>query len=103
MNETKTLARFLAETREKVTATPDASLDKAAAQLRMVLKEGRSLDRDVPHAIGSLEKPMSDRDLEAKFRELAAGRCDADALIRDVWSLDTLDDAAMLVNKLRSS
>lgn len=83
--------------RQKVTATPDEKLDKAAARLRIVLKDGRTLERDVPHAIGSLEKPMSDRELEEKFRELAAGRCDADDVIRRVWALDELGDAAALV------
>ena len=55
------------------------------------------IQRDVPHAIGSLEKPMSDRDLEAKFRDLAAGTgCDAGTLTDLVWSLEALDDAAQL-------
>ena len=80
-----------------MTSTPDATLDKAAGHVRIVLKDGRSLERSIPHAIGSLEKPMSDRDLEAKLRELAEGRCDAAAAIKAVWSLHTLDDAAKLV------
>jgi 2-methylcitrate dehydratase PrpD len=84
--------------RARVSATPDESLDKAAAHVRVVLKDGRVLERDVPHAIGSLEKPMSDRELEEKFCALAAGSgCDANAIIRSIWSLDALGDVARLV------
>jgi 2-methylcitrate dehydratase PrpD len=83
--------------RDKVSATPDEMLDKAAAHVRIALKDGRVLERDVPHAIGSLEKPMSDRALEAKFRQLAADTsCDAEQLIRLVWSLEDLDNVARL-------
>jgi len=81
--------------RGTVDATPDESLDKAAAHVLIALKDGRTVERDVPYAIGSLEKPMSDRALEVKFHELAAGTaCDADELIRLVWSLDRIDDVS---------
>lgn len=84
--------------RQKVTATPDEKIDKAAARLRIVLKDGRTLERDVPHAIGSLEKPMTDRELEEKFRALAAGSAwDAHEVTRLVWSLDALEHAAQIV------
>ena len=83
--------------RARVSAAPDESLDKAAAHVRIVLKDGRALERQVPHAIGSLEKPMTDRELEDKLRALAADtRCDANKIIRSIWSLDELDDVATL-------
>ncbi|HZN26645.1 MAG TPA: MmgE/PrpD family protein, partial [Burkholderiales bacterium] len=72
------------------------TLDKAAARVRIVLKDGRTLSRDVPHAVGSLEKPMSDHALEEKFRELTAASGNSEALIQLVWSLEKLDDAAKL-------
>jgi 2-methylcitrate dehydratase PrpD len=92
--------------RQLVVATPDLALDKAAARVRIALKDGRTFERDVPYAIGSLEKPMSDRDLEAKFRELAADAgCDAERLIELVWTVDALDDVSELASAaaLRSS
>jgi 2-methylcitrate dehydratase PrpD len=83
--------------RSKVFATPDETLDKAAGHVRIALKDGRTLERDVPHAIGSLEKPMSDRALEAKFRELAVDTsCEAEELIQVMWSLEELDDVTRL-------
>lgn len=85
--------------RQKIVATPDATLDKAAARLTIVLNNGQTLERYVPHAIGSLEKPMSDRDLENKFRALAADTgCHAEEIIRLVWSLQELGDTSTLVS-----
>ena len=37
------------------------------------LNDGRVLERFVAHAVGSVENPMTDAQLEAKFSELAAG------------------------------
>jgi 2-methylcitrate dehydratase PrpD len=85
--------------RARISATPDETLDKAAAHVHIALKDGRMLERNVTHAIGSLEKPMSDAALEAKFRELAANTsCDAGELIRLVRSLEKLEDTARLAN-----
>jgi hypothetical protein len=64
------------------------------------MKNGRALKVDVPHALGSLQRPMSDSDLEAKFRGLAeagAPGVDARRAIDRVWSLDALADAASLL------
>ena len=39
----------------------------------IVLKDGRRLDKFIEHVVGSVERPMSDADLEAKFLGLADG------------------------------
>ncbi len=49
----------------------DDSIDEAAADVTAVLKDGRREHVFVEHAIGSLERPMTDADLEGKFRTLA--------------------------------
>ena len=57
---------------------------------------------DVP--VGHPANPMSDRDLEAKFRRLAAGRLNRsriDRLIEFVWSLDRVQDIGTLMPLLR--
>lgn len=64
--------------RERVTATADPQVGKAQARVRIRLKDGRMLERFVEHALGSLERPMSDRALEAKLVELASGILPAD-------------------------
>jgi 2-methylcitrate dehydratase PrpD len=59
------------ELRRKVTATATPGIEEAAADVTVTLKGGRTAHVRVEHAIGSLEKPMSDADLEAKFHGLA--------------------------------
>jgi 2-methylcitrate dehydratase PrpD len=61
------------------------------------LKNGKTLEKFVEHAIGSIARPMSDADLEAKFRGLAKGILPAaqtDRLIRLCWDIAGLKDAA---------
>lgn len=53
--------------RRKVAATVDDAIDEAAADVTAVLRDGRRVHVLVEHAIGSLERPMSDAALEAKF------------------------------------
>jgi 2-methylcitrate dehydratase PrpD len=87
------------ELRDRVRATVDGSMQEDAVTVRIVLRDGRILTRKVEHAIGSLERPMSDRDLEQKFRALCAPILDTaaiDALIAQCWRLDTLQDAGAL-------
>jgi len=76
--------------RRKVVATVDDSIDEASADVTAVLKDGRSVHVFVEHAIGSLQNPMSDAQLEAKFQGLSdailgAGR--TSELIKACWAL----------------
>ena len=85
--------------RDRVKATADPSIHEDACNVRITLVDGSVLERRVEHAIGSLARPMSDADLEAKFRGLCSGIVPAqrvDALISRAWTLDTLDDAGAL-------
>jgi 2-methylcitrate dehydratase PrpD len=82
--------------RERVFATEDGAIGRTEARVSIRLRGGRRLDRHVAHALGTLERPMSDADLEAKFRGLVAGilpqRRIAE-LIAACWSLESLEDA----------
>lgn len=85
--------------RDKVTATADPAVREDAAHIKIRLKNGKTVELFVEHAVGSLERPMSDADLEAKFYGLAAGTLSHDetaALIRLCWSLEELDGACRL-------
>jgi 2-methylcitrate dehydratase PrpD len=98
--------RAVVALRQRVRAIPDESLDKAAAVVAIELEDGRRITREVPHAIGSLERPMSDADIETKVRELAAdsySECHAWDLIELAWSLDRLNDAGAVVRATAKS
>ena len=59
--------------RDRVHATADPAVKSSLeAYLRIRLCDGRVLEHHVPHALGTLARPMSDNDLEAKFRALVA-------------------------------
>ncbi len=82
--------------RDKVSAAVDKSLQEDAAYITIKLKDGRTLEKHVEHAIGSLARPMSDADLEAKFRKFAKGILsagEADALIKLCWEIEKLKSA----------
>lgn len=85
--------------RNRVTAAVDPALAEDAAHIRIRLKDGRVVERFVAHALGSLARPMTDRDLEDKFRALCAPVLAADAveaLFAACWRLDQSADAGAL-------
>jgi 2-methylcitrate dehydratase PrpD len=53
--------------RAKVDAIVDDRIDEAAADITILMNDGRELHLFVEHAIGSVERPMSDSQLQAKF------------------------------------
>lgn len=57
--------------RRKVIATVDDSIDEASADVTAVLTDGRRVHVFVEHAIGSLQRPLSDAQLEAKFADMS--------------------------------
>jgi len=74
---------------------PGTPVESAAVELH--LEDGRKLSAAVPHALGSLGNAMSDAQIEAKVRDLAAfgaPACEVESLIAQVWNLESLDDAA---------
>jgi 2-methylcitrate dehydratase PrpD len=83
--------------RDRVEATLDPAMHEDQTRVTVRLKDGRTLEKFVEHAIGSLDRPMSDADLEAKFRGLAKGilsTAQTDRLIRLCWDVGSLKDAA---------
>jgi 2-methylcitrate dehydratase PrpD len=85
--------------RERVFATADASVRKLEAHVSIIMKDGRVLKKHVEHALGTVERPMSDGDLEAKFRVLTDGilsRAQSDRIITLCWGITELENAAAL-------
>lgn len=86
--------------REKVVAIVDPAIKPEQVDMTITLKDGRSLHRFIEHAIGSLEVPMTDQQLEAKFLDLAKGILPEQqarrlvATCRDVEQLDSAADIA---------
>jgi 2-methylcitrate dehydratase PrpD len=76
--------------RRKVRATVDTAIAEDQADVRAVLRDGRELHLFIEHAIGSVDRPMSDAALEAKFHGQAdpvLGAPRVQALIQACWGL----------------
>ncbi len=76
--------------RRQVVATVDDSIDEASADVTAVLKDGRRVHVFVEHAIGSLQNPMTDANLEAKFHGLSdavLGAARTSELISACWAV----------------
>ena len=81
--------------RDKVVATVESGIHEDQVRIAIRLKGGKVLEKYVEHAVGSLGRPMSDADLETKFRGLAHGilsQGETDNLIRLCWDAGKLKD-----------
>jgi 2-methylcitrate dehydratase PrpD len=86
--------------RRKVVATVDDSISEASADVTAVLKDGRRVHVFVEHAIGSLQNPMTDGNLEAKFHGLSdavLGAAQTSELINACWKIGTAASVGALV------
>ncbi|MDQ1468645.1 MAG: hypothetical protein QOJ99_125 [Bryobacterales bacterium] len=91
--------------RQRVTATVDSKVAEDQVRIRIILKDGRTLDRFVDHAVGSLAHPMTDADLENKFSGLADGILPHNQIrsILDLcWKIAELPDAGALARAGRA-
>ena len=86
--------------RRKVVATVDDSIDESAADITAVLTDGRRVHLRVEHAIGSLQNPMTDAQLEAKFHGLSdavLGAAQTSELFRAAWALGSASTTQALL------
>jgi 2-methylcitrate dehydratase PrpD len=85
--------------RDRVRASVDDGIDEAAADIVVTCKDGRKLRTFVEHAIGSLQRPMTDADLARKFHGLVdpvLGPARADDLIGQCATLAFAADVRAL-------
>ncbi|MGZ5184866.1 MAG: MmgE/PrpD family protein [Caldimonas sp.] len=85
--------------RNKVHASVDDAVHEDAALVTALLKDGRRVEVRVDHAIGSLQNPLSDAQLEAKFDALVApilGEARSREITGSWRALATLADVATL-------
>ena len=83
--------------RDRVTTTIDPAIKEEQVRARIVLKDGRTLEKRIDHVLGSLERPLTDADLEAKFMALADGVLPAPqarTLMERCWKIETLPRAS---------
>jgi 2-methylcitrate dehydratase PrpD len=89
----------VADLARRVEATTSSALGREAARVVVVMSDGRRFEALVEHAVGSLEHPMSDAQMDRKVLALAApvlGDAPAHGLIRLCRDLPKLDDVGAL-------
>lgn len=86
--------------RELTVAAGDPSIAEDAVKVEVGLADGRRLSIYNEHAIGNIARPMSDQQLEDKFRDqatLVLPKRQVDDLIAMCWKADSLKDCRDLV------
>jgi len=89
--------------RARVSMTEDAAVGNEEAYVTVRTRSGVSFEKHIAHLRGGPKCPLSDGELEAKFRDqaaLGAPGCDAQPIIDAIWRLDELDDVAALMRML---
>ncbi len=90
--------------RAKVVATVDNEIHEASVDVRAFLKDGTEKHVYVKNAIGSIECPMTDENLNEKFKDLVhpiIGTSQAALLISECWKLGQLNQLDSLIQLSR--
>ena len=90
--------------RDRVHAVVDDRIAEEAADVTVTCRDGRKHHVRVEHAIGSLERPMSDADLAAKFHGLVdpvLGKAQAEDLVAQSMRIASATDVRALVAAAR--
>jgi 2-methylcitrate dehydratase PrpD len=94
------------ELRDRVRLNVEDGIQMDESHLRVRLRDGRVFDRHIPHASGSAEHPMSDAQIERKFRLLVdpiLGEERAAKIVETVAHLDELQSIGELASLLTST
>lgn len=90
--------------RERVCAIADRGIDEASVDVTIATKDGKTHRLFVEHAIGSLERPMTDDDLARKFRSLVdpiLGTAKSGQLIASTMTITAAPDVRSLTDPTR--
>ena len=86
--------------REATTAVGDPAVTEDQSAVEVELADGRRLTRFVEQSLGNIHRPLTDRQLEEKFRDqavLVLPAQDVESLIQSCWRIAQLDDVRDLV------
>jgi 2-methylcitrate dehydratase PrpD len=87
--------------RDKVKATSDSAVHEDAVHIAVTLIDGERIELHVPHAIGSLERPLSNEAIGEKFVTQSVpviGEPASRALLAMGWALESSDDVAAIAS-----
>ncbi|MBU3614331.1 MmgE/PrpD family protein [Polynucleobacter sp. Latsch14-2] len=82
--------------RNKITVEIDKSLPKKSGEVTITLNDGRVLNKFIESAVGGVENPMTNEQLDAKFLDLTEDilpRARCKTLLADSWRMAELQSA----------
>jgi 2-methylcitrate dehydratase PrpD len=88
--------------RELATATGDSAITEDQSLIEVELANGTKLSRFVEKSLGNIHRPLTDRQLEDKFRDqavLALPAAKVEPLIEQSWRIDQLSDVNELITE----
>jgi 2-methylcitrate dehydratase PrpD len=92
--------------RDRVDATSDAGVPEDAVHIAVTFEDGERIELHVPHAIGSLERPLSDNAIGKKFTDQSVpviGEAAAGSLLDMGWAIETSPDVAAIARAAAAS
>ena len=94
------------EVRDRIVASIDQAFGEDAAEVTLTLQDGRSYTERVEHATGAPKNPLSDRQLDEKFRALVGDvlpKSRVERLLSTLWELDQVADVGEVIEQMRVS
>lgn len=85
--------------RHTVVVRPDPQVRADEVFMTLTTTDGRTLERHVEHAVGSLERPLTNAELEEKYRQLTKNvlpKQQSERLLAMAWQLESSPDVAEL-------
>jgi 2-methylcitrate dehydratase PrpD len=92
---------LLKRLREITEAIGDPAVNEDSVVITLQLKDGRTLHKTLEGSLGNLQRPLSDAQLETKFRDQATvlPLAQREAVMAACWSIETLSDTRELIDR----
>jgi 2-methylcitrate dehydratase PrpD len=92
-------SKEVAAIRDKIEVTTDVRITDDSAQLKAILRDGSEVVESIEHAKGSLENPLTEKEIEVKFVDQAEeplGLEKCQDIMTICWNLEKLADVSSL-------
>lgn len=104
--DTVVLSKNIVAVRDRITAEIDKDIPADAAKVKVKLESGKTLEKHVEHAVGSLKVPMNDEQLKEKFIDQAGkaiGHQQATEVIEIAQTLAEVADVSIIAQATSKS
>lgn len=93
----------VSDLRKKISVEINSNIRVDEAYIEVTLKNGQIIKHHVDHALGSLDKPMSDEDISRKFMDLVSGALPESQVtqaLETCWKINEISDSGVVGSML---